>query len=143
MTQAQKDQIKKYRVDGVGYTAISRLMGLPLNTVKSFCKRNNLGGRLAVSVKADKSEGSALPAFCKRCGLPIEQTLGRKVKVFCSTACRMQWWKVHPENLNRKAVYGFTCGLCGKPFTAYGNKNRKFCSHDCYVAARFGKAVTP
>ena len=40
---------------------------------------------------------------------------------------------------NRKAVYHFVCACCGEPFTAYGNENRKYCSHSCYIAGRFGK----
>ncbi|RXM53885.1 RNA polymerase subunit sigma-70, partial [Clostridium tetani] len=26
---------------------------------------------------------------------------------------------------------------CGKEFSAYGNKNRKYCSHNCYIRDRF------
>ena len=51
---------------------------------------------------------------------------------FCYDACRMAWWKNHPEKLNRKAEYHFTCAHCRKKFTAYGNKNRKYCSRACY-----------
>ena len=29
------------------------------------------------------------------------------------------------------------CARCGKPFTAYGNAGRKYCSHSCYIADRF------
>lgn len=39
----------------------------------------------------------------------------------------------------RKAVYAYTCAHCGKPFTAYGNKERKYCSHNCYISDRFGE----
>lgn len=37
-----------------------------------------------------------------------------------------------PEKL--KAV----CPVCKKPFTVYGNANRKYCSHECYIEDRFG-----
>jgi hypothetical protein len=50
----------------------------------------------------------------------------------------MAWWKEHPERLNRKAVYGLVCAGCGKPFESYGNRYRKYCSHDCYIKDRFG-----
>ncbi len=33
----------------------------------------------------------------------------------------------------------FTCACCGRYFTAYGNNHRKYCSHGCYIAGRFGK----
>ena len=29
------------------------------------------------------------------------------------------------------------CRECGKPFTAYGNSRRKYCSHECYIRNRF------
>lgn len=29
---------------------------------------------------------------------------------------------------------------CGKAFVAYGNKDRKYCSHDCYIRDRFYQA---
>jgi len=134
MTQIQKDQIQKHRASGVGYTAISQIMGLPFNTVKSYCKRNNLGGKLAGKQSTDVSQ-----SFCKKCGMHIAQTAGRKEKKFCSTDCRLTWWKEHPELTQKKAVYSFSCMYCNTNFTAYGNKKRKFCSHACYVADRFGK----
>jgi len=34
-----------------------------------------------------------------------------------------------------------TCARCGKEFTSYGNKNRKYCSHDCYIKARFWEGL--
>ena len=34
-----------------------------------------------------------------------------------------------------------TCPSCGSTFYAYGNRNRKYCSHECYVEARFGGAA--
>ena len=37
-----------------------------------------------------------------------------------------------------KAVYAYICPVCKKEFSVYGNANRKYCSHQCYVAGRFG-----
>lgn len=42
------------------------------------------------------------------------------------------------EEVNRKANYSCTCAFCGKQFTSYGNKHRKYCSHACYINDRFG-----
>ena len=44
MNSEQKDQITKLRNNGAGYTEIANAMGLPVNTVKSFCRRNGLTG---------------------------------------------------------------------------------------------------
>ncbi|MCI9560414.1 MAG: hypothetical protein HFG52_14545 [Lachnospiraceae bacterium] len=51
--------------------------------------------------------------------------------------CRVKWWHEHPEKIKQRAVYSFTCAGCGKPFTAYGNSRRKYCSHECYIRNRF------
>ena len=80
----------------------------------------------------------AFTSVCEQCGKPIEQNTGRKRKRFCCDACRNKWWNAHLELVKRKAVYNYTCPACGKKFTVYGNSHRKFCSHACYIAYRFG-----
>jgi hypothetical protein len=37
----------------------------------------------------------------------------------------------------KKAYYFQFCQFCGAEFAAYGNCNRKYCSHECYINARF------
>ena len=74
---------------------------------------------------------------CLGCGKPITQREGIKRVKFCCPSCRQAWWNSHPEKVNRKAIYSFTCACCGKPFTAYGNRGRKYCSHECYITDRF------
>lgn len=68
----------------------------------------------------------------------VPQTAGRKEKKFCSDRCRMKWWNSHLDQVQRKANYDFVCPVCKKPFTVYGNANRKYCSHECYIEDRFG-----
>jgi endogenous inhibitor of DNA gyrase (YacG/DUF329 family) len=77
-------------------------------------------------------------SICKMCGSVIVQISGRKARKFCSDACRVEWWNSHRDQVVKKAVYEFNCPHCGETFTAYGNANRKYCSHACYIAARFG-----
>ena len=45
MTDNVKKEIVQLRRSGVGYGRISRQLGIPLSTVKSYCRRNNLLGR--------------------------------------------------------------------------------------------------
>ena len=52
-----------------------------------------------------------------------------------------RWWNSHLHLVKRKAMYDFVCPTCGKSFSAYGNRNRKYCSHECYIEARFGGAT--
>ena len=44
MTENQKAQICALRKQGVGYMKIAQQMGISQNTIKSFCRRNNLTG---------------------------------------------------------------------------------------------------
>ncbi len=132
MTDAQRAAIADYRVKGYGYKKISQLTGICENTVKSFCRRNGAGteAHLTPSEKA-----------CLFCGKPVPQHLDRKEKKFCSDTCRNRWWNSNLDLVHRKAMYEFVCPTCGKPFSAYGNRNRKYCSHACYIEDTFGGAV--
>ena len=42
MSPTQKEKIEEMRKKGMGYGAIAKQMQMPLNTIKSFCRRNNL-----------------------------------------------------------------------------------------------------
>ena len=46
MTDAQKENIRYLRGEGLGYRAIAARLGISENTVKSFCRRNNLTPRM-------------------------------------------------------------------------------------------------
>lgn len=133
MTNEQKSQIKRMREEGVSYGQISAALSLSKNTVKSFCQRNGLSGKRGLK------QNQSSVVFCPNCGKPVQQTLGRKHRRFCSGTCRQEWWNHHLEQVHRKAVYHFTCAGCGRPFSAYGNAHRKYCSHACYINDRFKK----
>ena len=107
-------------------------LGISENTVKSFCRRNNLTG---VASKEPV-------VVCRNCGRPLPQYPKRKQRKFCSEACRRAWWKMHPELIHKAAFYPATCAHCGQEFQSYGNRKRKYCSHACYIAARFQKGGT-
>ena len=129
MTDAQKENIRYLRGEGLGYRAIAARLGISENTVKSFCRRNNLTG------VASKEP----PQVCRQCGQSLAKAPKRKERKFCSEACRRAWWKAHPELVDRKAFYTLACAECGKEFLSYGNQKRKYCSHACYIKARFQK----
>ena len=127
MRPAQKQQVERLRGQGESYAAIAAALGISENTVKSHCRRNNLGVR-RITAKAEDT--------CGNCGKPLEHTSGAKKKRFCSDKCRMAWWNAHPDAVNRKAVYHFRCAVCDRPFESYGNDHRKYCSRACFGAAR-------
>jgi len=138
MNSLQKERVVTLRRQGESYAAIAGALGISVNTIQSYCRRNNLGGDLSVSMKKEPKAQS----YCRQCGVELEQVPGRKTRKFCSDECCAAWWKTHPDQLGKKAIYGFTCANCGKGFTAYGDKGRKYCSHACYTAFRFGKGTS-
>lgn len=135
MNEMQKTQITSLRHKGYGYDRIAQALGLSKNTVKSWCRRNHLTG---AEIENTAEVADQAPTFCLTCGKPIMKTPGKREKKFCSDACRMKWWNSHQDQVKRKAIYSFICPCCHKPFTAYGNSKRKYCSHACYIEDRFG-----
>lgn len=136
MTDTQKRKIAELRISGMGYAAIGKRLDLSADTVKSYCYRNGLKDILPVPQVTDDVI-VADSTVCRQCGKPVKQTPKSKRRYFCSNECRLAWWHEHPEKLKRTATYAFICERCGKTFTAYGNSHRKYCSHTCYVQARF------
>ena len=61
MTDAQKEKIRFWRMEGLGYGTIAARLGLSENTVKSFCRRNNLTGVAAKET----------PTTCRHCGADL------------------------------------------------------------------------
>ena len=136
MTNKQKTQIRKLRNDNQSYAQIASSLGLTLSSVKGYCQRHGLAGIRAIApTPASEPE----PSVCKGCGKEIKQRPGVKLILFCSPSCRQAWWNSHLDQVNRKAVYSYTCACCGKKFTAYGNAHRKYCSHSCYIEGRYGR----
>ena len=132
MTNEEKEMIKVFRDAGIGYSAIAKRMDISVNTIKTFCKRNDLGG--------DRSKLRSLDLKierCDNCGKPVLQNKHRKRKRFCSDLCRNNWWNAHQYQIDRKANYKFICKCCGHVFISYGNANRKYCSSKCYLKDRF------
>lgn len=136
MTDAQAAQIKELRLKGMGYRAIADALGLSRDIVRNHCKAKGMGGYVAATVK-NLQERAERSGICICCGKEIAQQGNGRPRKFCSEKCRRQWWKMHPEEGNQKAMYTQVCARCGKEFTAYGNSHRKYCSHDCYIKARF------
>lgn len=138
MTEQQAKQIMKMREQGVGYRSIGLAVGLSRDIVRNFCKSKGLAGYGSALTK-NIQEQVMLGKACLYCGKKIEQPKTGRPKKFCSEKCRREWWKMHPEKLtkNETAMYPVVCARCGTEFISYGNKNRKYCSHDCYIKDRF------
>ena len=125
MMDLHKDEIVRLRGKGFTYTAIADTLGLSVNTVKSYCQRNGLG-----KVKPQKR-------LCAHCSAEIIGTPKTKPKKFCSDKCRAAWWSQHPEKLRPGKAHTVGCAFCGVTFQASVSTRRKYCSHACYISARF------
>ena len=133
MNNLQKDRISLLRNSGESYNSIADALGLSVNTVKSYCRRNKI--KSSTPVISPRSLINQL--FCKQCGNELPQIPNKKPLKFCCNECRVKWWNTHPDKVNKKAIYSFTCAYCKISFTAYGNSSRKYCSHECYINDRF------
>lgn len=133
MNDTQRLKITQLRGEGYSYGRIAQSLDLSENTIKTYCRRHGLGGVAVAAVPSDETEH-----YCLCCGVVVAQHIGRKEKKFCSDKCRNKWWNANLDKVNRKADYNFVCAKCKKPFTAYGNRNRKYCCHECYIEDRFG-----
>lgn len=131
MTRGEKLMIAQYRAQGLGYTAIADTLGMPKNTVKSFCQRNGLGKD--ITVPAEPVPGH----ICRQCGENLGQPSHRKTRRFCSDACRLTWWHAHRDH-GRNAKQR-VCPACQKEFAT--DRRQTYCSHTCYIRARFGREV--
>lgn len=127
MTNGEKMLITQQRRHGQGYKEIARKLGMSVNTVKSYCQRNDI-----------KPVEKTMPGkdVCRQCGSMLQHTPGRKKKQFCSDACRMRWWHEHRDM--SKTARDAKCTACGREFIT--DRVQKYCSHTCYIAARFGGA---
>lgn len=126
MTDTERAQIMKMQREGHGYKRIATVTGLPVNAVKTFCRRHPV------------SDAEVARPTCRHCGKRVEQTPHKRRKLYCSDQCRMAWWKENRDKMNKQAFYRITCQYCGKQLEVYGDASRKFCSPACYQASRAG-----
>ena len=138
MTADEKDKIRELRLKGIGYKGIAASLGLTRDIVRGFCKRNGLAGdscvvALNIEEKLDKN------IICACCSKPIKQKDQGRMRKFCCEECRRKWWKENGDKRDKKdaATYKYICPECEKEFSVYGNKKRKYCSHNCYIKDRF------
>lgn len=120
MTINQKLQIEQMREKGCSIPAISNELGIPAGTIKSYLSRRDSGNR------------------CEQCGTPLQQPKKRKKKRFCSSGCRMKWWREHRE-ISGKTVSQI-CPVCKNTFITYPSKHQIFCSKSCSGKARWTNA---
>ena len=140
MSEQETRIIRELRQKGAGYKVIAAALGVSRDTVRGICKRYKIsdgGSAVPETIQTPDPENHR----CACCKKELIQNERGRAKRFCSADCRRKWWYEHPEiqRKNEAAIYSFTCGHCGKQFSAYGDNHRKYCSHACYIKARFWK----
>ena len=118
MTSEQIKRITEMRRSKVSIAEIASKTGVPLNTVKSWCRRHPL----------------ETTALCLNCGALVVQPIGTREKKFCSDKCRNRWWTNHRSERSEDRMYKKTCAHCGKVFSA-DRDSRKYCSYKCFADA--------
>lgn len=121
MTNLQKDQIIAMREQKVTYATISETLGIPVSTIKTFCRRNSM----------TTARTQSKPC-CKNCGGELTNTPKARPRLFCSDQCRQNWWNKHRRERVSTKIVPHTCPTCGKVFADYSGAHRKYCSQECY-----------
>ena len=127
MNKHVKSQIINLHCQGVRYVDISRQLKIPVSTIKSF----------VYSHQADVEAGMANIPTCPNCGAPVPK-MHFKPRRFCSDRCRVLYWKEHQDELKHTTMVPITCTNCHGTFMDYAGRNRRYCSHSCYIQARYG-----
>ncbi len=131
----QKERIKELQIQGYKYEDIGLSVGLPPESTRSYCKRNDL----PKGIPADPLP--PVPIYCASCGKEVEQNTHRKLKRYCCTQCRWDYANSHRDQTSRK-FHVCTCAYCGKTFQSVEYRPRKYCSKECMLNARRMKSET-
>ena len=126
MTVKESELITSLQKKGYGYKRISTETGIPLNSVKSFCRRHPLAEEEQLNIEKET---------CLFCGKPITQIAHHKRKKFCSYECRISWWNAHRSEMAKRTVVKRKCHFCGNEYDSVPSKRKKYCSRDCFVSA--------
>lgn len=100
MTNDQKEKIKNMRQAGDSYSQITLTLSINKNTVKAYCRRNNLVANESAKPKTEKN----IYTSCKQCEKPLTHGTKGQPKKFCSEDCRRLWWKANDSKHVKKLI---------------------------------------
>lgn len=113
MTSLEKENIIQMRKMGFSYQYVAKKTGVPLASVKTFCRRNQLLNKDIVRYKPT----------CLCCGAILKGIETNRHKKFCSKVCRYRWWNKNRAVL-RNSLTRLKCEYCGNLFLhTIKNKN--------------------
>lgn len=91
MTAQQLERISELRRENYSYQFIGDTLGMPMNTVKSICRRQGFEANGPRKTKVEKQNAP----LCLQC----HKLLDGQKKMFCSDYCRVKW-----RRNNRKVI---------------------------------------
>ncbi len=133
MTTDQQPRLQALREGGAAFTEIAEQLGMSVNTVKSYCRRQGIQPKTNDASPAPPTDTDC----CAHCGKRLVSRT-RHEKRYCSNACRIAWWNAHREQLSRKGMVRLACTYCGRAFESYPSQQRKYCGHGCFIAHQHG-----
>ena len=141
-TDPDRDAVLSFRMKGKSCEEIAELTGMPLEAVKEYSRMLGFPdgeSALQLSVEDEKwfagAQKSAAPGrCCPQCGKEVIRPPKGGRKKFCSDECRHRW-----KNEHQKAGEEIICAHCGRTFTVPKGRKALYCSHECYIAERYGR----
>lgn len=86
MTLEQKKQITEMRTQNLGYAYIAKELDIPLNTVKAFCRRNDLAGNRSTTDTQPKNiSESSQKVDLKSVGNRVNSTTAKQPGALANT----------------------------------------------------------
>ena len=131
MTKEERLKAIDLCIRGKTYNEIAKVMHIPLNTIKSYLRRNK------VKMRKEDRKNEEEKNYCKTCGHEITEGRRQIGRRFCSIACKTKWFNKNRDKVNSKNRIDKTCPTCKDTFKDYVNGKRKYCSHKCYILSRF------
>ena len=81
------DRISALRRENYSYSFIGKTLGMPMNTVKSLCRRKGFKAEGSRKTKYEKEHAK----LCRWCHKPL---IGlREDAKCCSVYCNTRWWR--------------------------------------------------
>lgn len=126
MTAEERKRIERLRRNGNSFSRIAEIMGLSSGSIRMYCRRNGI-----------EPAATDSNSYCLRCGNELLHKKRGRTALFCSSNCRVLYWRALKTKV-KDNNYLHVCPGCGEEFFAI-KPSRKYCSHGCYINARFGE----
>ena len=96
MTDAQKEQVRAMRMQGIGYRLIAKSLSLKINQVQLFCKAHGLAGNGEIA-RLNYPIWCQQNSRCPVCGAKVTQLETGRRKRFCSGRCRTRYYRMKKD----------------------------------------------